>query len=113
LRGGIVAYQPEVKERALGVTPDVLAHGLVSEEVAIALATGARAALGAEIGIGTTGAAGPDPHDGAAPGTAWIAMSVPGGHPWTQELHIEGDRGVVRARVADAALALAVRALTS
>jgi len=78
LRGGIVAYQVEVKERALGVTPDVLAHGLVSEQVATALASGARAALGAEIGIGTTGAAGPDPHDGAAPGSAWIAVSLPG-----------------------------------
>lgn len=113
LRGGIVAYQPEVKERALGVTSDVLAQGLVSEEVAIALATGARAALGAEIGIGTTGAAGPDPHDGAAPGSAWIAVSVPGGQPWTKELHIDGDREQVRAQVADAALALTALALTT
>ncbi len=113
LRGGIVAYQVEVKERALGVTPDVLAHGLVSEPVAIALATGVRAALGAEIGIGTTGAAGPDPHDGAAPGSAWVAVSLPGAQPWTQELSIDGDRGQVRAEVAAAAIALAARALTA
>ena len=111
LRGGVVAYQRQVKEQVLAVSPQALAAGLVSREVAIALAAGAKQVMGAHVGIGTTGAAGPDPHDGAEPGSAWIAVVLPEGEPWTQELHLEGDRQSIREQVAAAAVALARSAL--
>ncbi len=77
LRGGVVAYQPDVKADLLGVPQEALAQGIVSEQVALALAQGAARVLGADIGIGTTGVAGPDPHDGQPVGTVWIAVSAP------------------------------------
>ncbi len=60
-RGGVIAYDNAVKIAALGVDPAVLeAHGAVSEPVVIAMAQGARQALNADIGLATSGIAGPD-----------------------------------------------------
>lgn len=117
LRGGVVAYQVDVKESVLGVPAQALAHGVVSEQVALALAHGAARSLGARIGVGTTGAAGPDPHDGAAPGTAWVAVWMHGGPDEppvsrTRAVTATGDRARVRHQVANAALE-EVRALLS
>ena len=59
--GGVVAYSNSMKEQVLGVDPaDIKRVGAVSEEVAIAMARGARERLGADIAISTTGIAGPD-----------------------------------------------------
>ena len=61
LRGGIVAYADEVKQAELGVPAEVLAaHGAVSAQVALAMAEGVRSRLGADLGVGVTGVAGPD-----------------------------------------------------
>ena len=61
LRGGIIAYANEIKERALGVRASTLQqHGAVSEETAREMASGARAALQADIGLAVTGIAGPE-----------------------------------------------------
>ena len=117
LSGGVVSYQVDVKESVLGVPAQALAHGVVSEQVAMALAQGAAATLGARIGVGTTGAAGPDPHDGAAPGTAWVAVWMHGGPDQSpvarsRLVNASGDRARVRREVTDAALQ-EVRALLS
>lgn len=112
LRGGVVAYQPGVKEQVLKVPAEVLAGGLVSAPVAAALAEGAARAMGAEVGIGTTGAAGPEPHDGAPPGSAWVAVCLPGQSTVTEHVQARGDRQQIREQVAGAALALARRLLT-
>jgi len=111
LRGGIVAYQGEIKHRVLGLPQEVIKAGLVSADVAIGLAVGARQALRADVGIGTTGAAGPSPHDGAEPGTAWVAVALPGGEPRADLVRLTGDRSDVRAGTTHAALALAAEAL--
>lgn len=95
LRGGVVAYQVDLKTRLLSVTADDLAHGVVSAPVAAAMALGAAQRLSADVGVGTTGVAGPEPHDGAAVGTAWIAVSV-AGRVTTRQLAIDGDRAAVR-----------------
>ena len=59
--GGIVAYQSEIKEKLLGVSRETIDNfGVVSEQAAMAMAAGARAALNADFGIATTGIAGPD-----------------------------------------------------
>ncbi len=63
-RGGITAYATDLKGSLLGVDPDLLAdQGPVSPEVAAAMAEGVREALSADVGLATTGVAGPDEHD--------------------------------------------------
>jgi PncC family amidohydrolase len=77
LAGGVVAYSNPVKERELGVQADVLAaHGAVSAQVAIAMAEGARNRLGADLGVGVTGVAGPDGGTAAKPvGLVYVAVA--------------------------------------
>lgn len=59
-RGAVVAYANSVKEGQLGVDPTLLAtHGAVSEPVAAAMAAGVAERLGADLGVGITGIAGP------------------------------------------------------
>jgi len=65
-KGGAVVYSNEAKTILADVAPDLIhGHGAVSSVVAAALARGARARLGAKIGLGITGIAGPG---GATPG---------------------------------------------
>ena len=65
-KGGAVVYSNEAKTILADVAPDLIhGHGAVSSVVAGALARGARARLGAKIGLGITGIAGPG---GATPG---------------------------------------------
>lgn len=105
LRGGIVAYQVPVKARLLGVDEDDLAQGVVSAAVARAMARGAADALGAEVGIGTTGVAGPEPHDGEPVGSVWIAVTAPTGTS-TRHLELTGDRASIRSQTVAACFAL-------
>lgn len=73
--GGLVAYTNAVKV-ALGVPAEVIAaHGVVSPACALAMADAARQRLGATVGVGITGVAGPDPLEGKQPGLAFIALS--------------------------------------
>jgi nicotinamide-nucleotide amidase len=110
LRGGVVAYHVDVKRELLQVDDAALAHGIVSQEVAQALACGAAHAVGATVGVGSTGAAGPQAHDGAEPGTAWVAVCVqdPHGPHETRARalspHKSGNRAQVRTRATEAAL---------
>jgi nicotinamide-nucleotide amidase len=70
-RGGVVAYSPDVKFDLL----DVPEGPVVSEAVAMAMATGVRTRLGADIGLATTGVAGPSEAEGRPVGTVCIAIS--------------------------------------
>ena len=78
--GGIVAYSNGVKRAELGVPEAVLdAHGAVSAQVAVAMADGARRRLGADLGVGVTGVAGPDGGTEAKPvGLVYVAVAGPG-----------------------------------
>lgn len=116
LRGGVVAYQADVKESLLGVSPIAIERGVVSEQVAVELAHGAARALGARVGVGTTGAAGPDAHGGADPGTAWVAVWLhtgPGepGITRSRVIHVSGNRARVREQATQAALEVTLAAL--
>ncbi|HVX29979.1 MAG TPA: nicotinamide-nucleotide amidohydrolase family protein [Nitrolancea sp.] len=104
--GGIVSYSNDVKMSLLGVPQEVLARvGAVSAECAVAMAQGARARIGADIGVSTTGIAGPG---GATPtkavGLVYIACSTPWGDHWDEHHFTGGRLDVIRAS-ADAALA--------
>ena len=77
-RGGVVAYATDVKRSVLGVDPDLLAtRGAVDPEVAHAMAQGVRRMLRTDVGIATTGVAGPDAQDGQPVGTVWISVVTP------------------------------------
>jgi nicotinamide-nucleotide amidase len=112
--GGFVTYSNDLKERLLGVPADLLrAHGAVSEEVARAMAEGARRASGATFCPAVTGIAGPDGGTPEKPvGTVWFALAGPAGTR-TKLSHFRGDRGQVRMISAYAALQLVREALGS
>jgi len=111
LRGAVVAYSTDLKATLLGVDPVLLEQrGAVDPDVARAMAIGVRARLGADVGLATTGVAGPDPQDGHPPGTVHVAVSTPDG-THVRSLRLAGDRAAVRAQSADAALALGVEIL--
>jgi nicotinamide-nucleotide amidase len=78
--GGVVAYSRGAKEDLLGVAAATVAmYGPVSEETALAMADAARRLLGSDLAVATTGAAGPEPHGGRAPGTFCVAVVGPFG----------------------------------
>ncbi len=109
LRGAVVAYATELKGTVLDVDPALLAaRGAVDPDVAAQMAAGARSRLGADVGLATTGVAGPDPQDGHAPGTVHVAVSTPEGTT-VRSLHLAGDRGAIRAASVEAVLALALQ----
>ena len=77
--GGVVGYATGVKT-AMGVDPALVEeHGVVSPQVAEAMARAVRERLGADLGIGITGVAGPDPQEGKPPGLVHIGLAWPGG----------------------------------
>ena len=75
--GGTVAYADDVKTSQLSVPHDlILRHGAVSEEIAAAMADGCRQAFGAQIGLSTTGIAGPGGGSASKPvGLVYIAVA--------------------------------------
>jgi len=78
MAGGLVTYQTEQKIRQLDVSITLIErHGVVSEEVAIAMAVGAAQRFGVDCAIAVTGVAGPaGPEDDHPVGTVWVATSV-------------------------------------
>ena len=110
-RGGIVAYDNEVKVERLGVPQEILAaHGAVSAETAAAMAKGAREALRADIAVSDTGSAGPGGGDAGEAGRARPPARRGAGRALARELRLTGDREAVRVRATAAALHL-LRAL--
>lgn len=100
VRGGVVAYSNEVKIDVVGVPAELIElHGAVSEEVAVALAEGARRVLGADIGIGITGVAGPDGGTQEKPvGLVWLALAGPDGRRIVRRSDQRGTRADIRER---------------
>ncbi len=113
LRGGVVAYAVDVKADVLGIDRELLAH-VVSEPVAAALASRACAVIGADLGIGTTGVAGPQALDGQPAGTVWIAVhDARSGRTRTRALALDGDREAIRSGTVDACLDLVAGVLAT
>ena len=108
LRGGVCAYANEVKHGVLGVPQRELdTYGAVSRPVALYMARGVRALMGTEIGVGTTGIAGPASDDTKKPvGLVYVAVALPGGRYLVRELHLSGNRDEIREEIARQALAL-------
>lgn len=100
VRGGVVSYATDVKQSVLGVDARLLAAGgPVQAEVARQMAGGVRRLLGADVGVATTGVAGPDPQDGAPVGRVFLAVAWSddaGEHDEVRLLDLEGDRAAIR-----------------
>jgi nicotinamide-nucleotide amidase len=117
VRGGAVAYADDVKVALAGVDAELIErHGAVSQEVAEALADGARARLGADVGIGITGVAGPGGGSPEKPvGLVWLSVAAPGAGGQatrlTRSVNLPGGRADVRDRATTVALHLVRRAL--
>lgn len=108
LRGGVCAYANEVKHGVLGVPQsDLDTYGAVSRPVALHMARGVRALMGTDVGVGTTGIAGPASDDTKKPvGLVYVAAALPGGRYVVRELHLLGSRDEIREETARRALAL-------
>ena len=104
LRGGVVAYATDVKQAVLGVDERLLEH-VVSEQVAVSMAMAAARVIAADIGVGTTGVAGPAWLDGQPPGTVWIAChDARVGRSRVRGLRLHGSREEIRRESVDACL---------
>ena len=109
LLGGVVTYATALKHELLGVDADLLeAEGPVHPEVARQMAAGVRrrcavAGRAADVGVATTGVAGPDPQGGRPPGTVHVGVAV-GDRVHAVEGRLAGDRAAVRAAAVDLAL---------
>ena len=90
-RGGVVAYASEVKHDVLGVPPGPV----VSPDAARAMAAGACARLGADVGLAATGVAGPEGQEGRAPGTEFLGLHR-NGEGEAHEVRLPGDRERIR-----------------
>ena len=90
--GSVTSYAVSVKENVLGVPAEIISeHGVVSSEVAAAMAEGVRKLTGSDYSVSTTGLAGPG-GDGVNPeGTVWIGVSGPNG-TITQKRNYHNDR---------------------
>ncbi len=112
--GGFVTYTNEVKTNLLGVDPQIFQqHTEVSEACAVAMAKGVRQRLGTDVGVSTTGYAGPGGGTEANPvGTVYIAVSTQRG---TVCKRIQAppayDRAKVRELAADTALETVLEAI--
>ncbi len=112
MRGGVVSYATDVKAGVLGVDDFLLrSGGAVQAQVAREMAMGVRTLLAADLGLSTTGVAGPDPQDGQPVGRVFVAAA------WqardgsvTDEvrmLDLLGDRAQIRHQTVEQVLDLA------
>lgn len=94
---GLVAYSNSAKVRSLGVPEDILLkHGAVSKETAIYMARNIALRNGANIGVSTTGIAGPASDDTHKPvGLVYLGFYIDGKEDY-QELNLSGDRNRIR-----------------
>ncbi|MCL2604183.1 MAG: competence/damage-inducible protein A [Defluviitaleaceae bacterium] len=106
LREGLVTYGNDAKITRLGVDVALIAeHGAVSAEVAVAMAEGVAKTSGADIGLSTTGIAGPGGGTPEKPvGTVFVGLHIKGSGTKTLALKLPGERNQVRERAAMQAL---------
>ena len=104
--GGAIVYSTDVKASVLGVDQVLLAErGAVDAAVAVQMAAQVRTKYGSTVGLATTGVAGPDPQDGVAVGTVFVAVTSDRGDS-VEEHHFSGTRDDIRWAAVDAAIAI-------
>lgn len=110
--GGIISYTTDVKVRELVVGQSVIdQYKVVSEEVAIEMAEGAKNKFATTWAISTTGVAGPGDYQGVREGTVWIAIRGPINQSLT--LTLDGGRDGVRQGAISSAIGTFARILST
>jgi|GEM_PF-16201 len=106
LREGLITYSNEAKIARLNVPREIIEkYGAVSPQCAAAMAEGAAKTSGADIGLSTTGIAGPDGGTAEKPvGTVFIGLHIKGRDTQTLALTLSGERNPIRERSAMLAL---------
>ena len=109
VRGGIVAYATDLKARLLEVDGKLLARaGPVDPEVAAQMAQGVARLCGADLGLATTGVAGPAELNGVPVGTVYVAAhNQRTGRTTVRALELPGDRDKIRVNSVTEVLGLA------
>lgn len=111
VRGGVCTYATDTKHSLLRVDQQCLAaHGPVNPEVATQMALHVADLFGADLGVATTGVAGPGPADGHPAGTVYIACALKGKTHVTK-YHFDGDRPQVRQAAINTAISIALNLL--
>jgi nicotinamide-nucleotide amidase len=114
VKGGFIVYSDEAKVAEAGVEQELIErHGAVSQEVAEALAEGARSHLQTDVGVGITGIAGPDGGSEEKPvGLVWLSVAGPRKDALlTRSVNLPGGRPDVRDRATTVAMHMLLRAL--
>jgi len=95
-KGSITAYADEIKQNILNVKDETITNFTsISEQVALEMAINVRTIMKSDIGISTSGVAGPEKSAGFLPGLVFVAISI-GDHNMCQKLEITGDRSKIR-----------------
>ena len=109
--GGVIAYSPSSKVEMLGVSAKTIEDfTIVSEEVAIEMAEGARKKFGTTWGIATTGIAGPGDYMGIPEGSVWVAIRGPINQ--TIQLQLDSGREAIRTGAISSAIGTFARILS-
>ncbi|WP_375484954.1 competence/damage-inducible protein A [uncultured Jatrophihabitans sp.] len=111
--GGLVTYSNLAKHELAGVPMELIDRvGAVSEEVAEAMAAGARWRLGTDVGVGITGVAGPDGGTAEKPvGLVHLCVVAPG-RTLSRRINVPGSRRDVRLRTVAVAMHMIRSVLT-
>lgn len=109
VKGGVVAYVNEIKNKILHVKAETLEKfGAVSSQTALEMATNVREIFSTTIGLSTTGVAGPDKSEGKEVGLVYVAI-VGENFSEVVENHFSGTRSEIKFQAADAAFELLMR----
>ena len=109
VKGGVVAYVNEIKNKILRVEEDTLKNfGAVSSQTALEMARNVREIFSATVGLSVTGVAGPDKSEGKSVGLVYVAI-VGENFSEVKEFNFDGSRTEIKAQAADAAFELLMR----
>ncbi|MFL1695242.1 CinA family protein [Weissella kandleri] len=97
LPGAFVTYSPATKTQLVGVPASLIQeYGVVSAEVAKAMANGAKHQLSTDWAVSFTGVAGPEALEGHPAGEVWIGIATPKNQVLARQFNFKGTRDEVR-----------------
>lgn len=109
VKGGVVAYTNEIKNKILHVKAETLEEfGSVSSQTALEMASNVRELFNSTIGLATTGNAGPTASDGKEIGLVYVAI-IGENFSDVKECHFKGSRSEIKAQAADTAFELLMK----
>ena len=112
VKGGVVAYVNEIKNKILRVEEETLKNfGAVSSQTALEMAKNVREIFSATIGLSVTGVAGPEKSEDKPVGLIYVAI-VGENFSEVKEFHFDGTRTEIKSQAAEAAFELLMRHAT-